>query len=137
MKDSASNLPRKFLLPRSAILRGREQIQQLFRIGKVYREQHLDVRFLLFPNDVTRFQVAFIAGKRLGKAHERNAIRRRMKEAYRLHQHLLRETAETRNTGFHGLFIAKKAGVPYAIIEQECIRLLNRVCKTIGERDNS
>jgi RNase P protein component len=93
----------------------------------------MDLRYLLFPGQRGTCLAGFIAGKRLGKAHERNLIKRRMREAYRQHQHLVRDIAESEPVGFHGLFIAKKAGTPYLLIEEECIRLLAAVQKKMQE----
>ncbi len=97
----------------------------------------MDLRYLFFPGRNDMCLAGFIAGKRLGKAHERNLIKRRMREAYRQHQHLVRDIAETGPVGFQGLFIAKRAGVPYRVLEQECIRLLTAVQQKMQEAEPS
>ncbi len=127
MKDSANRKGRKYILPRSRILRGREPIQRLFRKGRMVREKHMDLRFLYIPGQPGLCLMGFIVGKRLGKAHERNLIKRRMREAYRKHQYLIRDITQSGKTGFQGILIAKKAAVPFEIVEKECIRLLNKV----------
>lgn len=71
--------------------------------------------------------MGFIVGKRLGKAHERNATKRRMREAYRHNQHLIRNLTDSGVTGIHGIFIAKRAGVSFQDLEQQCRILLMRV----------
>ncbi|MDI6401247.1 ribonuclease P protein component [Balneolaceae bacterium ANBcel3] len=131
MKYSVSSLSKDCKLPRSRILRGRESIQRLFRTGKALKEQHLDMRYLIFPGSEDACQMAFITGKKLGKAHRRNLLRRRMKEAYRKHQHLIRNIALAEQLGFHGILIAKKADIPYRIIEKECINLLTLAAKAM------
>ncbi len=127
MKDSASNDERRYILPRSRILRGREPVQRLFRKGRVVRDHNMDLRYLVFPGQPEICLMGFIAGKRLGKAHKRNVIKRRMREAYRLNQHMIREVAKSEQIGFHGIFIVKKADAPFSAIELECKRLLAAV----------
>jgi len=112
------------MLPRSRILRGREPIQLLFRKGHSLKERNIDLRFLFFPEQPGMCLMGFIAGKRLGKANKRNAIKRRMREAYRLHQHLIRDFTKSEQIGFQGILIAKRIDTPFADMEQECIRLL-------------
>ncbi len=94
----------------------------------------MDLRYELLSGQTGICLVAFIAGKRLGKAHERNLTRRRMREAFRQHQHLIRDPAESGHAGFKGIFIAKKACVPFRTIEQECIRLLTNVQHRMREQ---
>ncbi len=131
MKDSANSHERKYTLPRSRILRGREPIQHLFQGGKVLRQRYIDLRYLFFPDRPHDCLVAFIAGKRLGKAHERNAIKRRMREAFRLHQYLIRDITQAEAIGFHGLFIAKKTTTPFELVERDCVLLLKAAANHI------
>ncbi len=133
MKDSANSKGRKYILPRSRILRGREPIQRLFKKGRIVREKHMDLRYLCIPGRPGLCLMGFIAGKRLAKAHERNLIKRRMREAYRQHQYLIRDITQSGETGFQGILIAKKAAFSYQAVEKECIRLLSKVQQDLRE----
>ncbi|MEX0680718.1 MAG: ribonuclease P protein component [Balneolales bacterium] len=127
MKDSASNLEWDYRLPRSRILRGRENIQRLFLKGRKLKERHVDLRYLIFHDQPGICQMGFITGKRLGKAHERNLVKRRMKEAYRLNQHLILDAVKFGEIGFHGILVAKNSRTSFQILNEECIRLLTLV----------
>ncbi len=85
------------------------------------------MRYLVFPGQRGMCMMGFIAGKRIGKAHERNLVKRRMKEAFRLHQYLIRDYTESGEIGFQGILIAKNTEIPFAIVEKECVRLLNSI----------
>ena len=95
----------------------------------------MDLRYLLFPGQPGMCLMGFIAGKRIGKANERNVIKRRMREVYRQHQFLIDGPLQSGQTGFHGILIAKKAATPYRILEQECIHLLTIVKNNIMQQN--
>jgi len=74
--------------------------------------------------------MGFVASKRLGNAVKRNHIKRLMREAYRLNQHIL---SEFRNNalGLHCVLIAKNADSDFKTVEKDCIHLLKQVRKHI------
>jgi ribonuclease P protein component len=71
--------------------------------------------------------MGFIVKKNLGKAHKRNRMKRLLKEAYRLHQHMLSEPLENARVTFHGAFMAKTVDLDFAVVEQNVIELLKKV----------
>lgn len=71
--------------------------------------------------------MGFIVKKSLGKAHKRNNMKRLLREAYRLHQHMLYDPLRQLQRTFHGALIAYHVDVPYAEVEQEVIALLAQV----------
>ena len=81
--------------------------------------------------------MGFIAGKRLGKAHERNLIKRRMRESFRHHQYVVRDIAQSLRVGFQGIFIAKKAGTSYQAVDKDCSELLQNVSRYIQNQGRS
>lgn len=71
--------------------------------------------------------MAFIVKKKLGKANKRNRTKRLLKEAYRLHQHLLSAPLRKANITFHGAFMAKTVDLAFADAEQDVINLLEQI----------
>lgn len=68
-------------LPKEERLRGSERIGRLFSHGM--RGATKTVIALVIPNESDETRVAFIAGKKIGCAVERNRMRRRLRAAYR------------------------------------------------------
>ena len=68
-------------LPRSQRLRGKEGVGRLFGEGSRGIAGRVLVRAL--PNDTGTTRIAAVAGKKLGKAVERNRMRRRLRAAFR------------------------------------------------------
>lgn len=71
--------------------------------------------------------MGFIVKKSLGKAHQRNNMKRLLREAYRLHQHMLNDPLHQLQRTFHGALMAYSGDAPYATVEQEVVALLGQV----------
>jgi ribonuclease P protein component len=71
--------------------------------------------------------MGFIVKKSLGKANKRNKMKRFLKEAYRLHQHMLTTPLKRAQITFHGAFMAKAVDVEFAVVEQSVVALLEQV----------
>jgi len=76
----------------------RKYINRLFARGKVYHLSSLQLRYLpLTIKEVNHHQVVFIVTKKnIKKAHQRNLLKRRLREAYRRNKHLLDSIHPTR-----------------------------------------
>lgn len=100
-------------------------IQLLFRISKIDDSQEKD--FL---------QAAWVAPKRnFKKAVDRNLLKRRMKEAYRIHRIPLKNEVEKQHKSLHLIFIyTAKELLSYAQIEDKIILLLQRLQASRWER---
>lgn len=69
-------------LPARERLRGRDRFDALFADGVVGKARLVVVRAL--PNDLPYSRLAVIAGRKVGKAHKRARIRRRLRAAWRV-----------------------------------------------------
>jgi ribonuclease P protein component len=74
--------------PRSGRLLKRRDFDSVYQRGKRHFSAHMTV-FYLPRTECDGLRVGFTVGKILGGAVERNRVRRRMREAVRLHRHEL------------------------------------------------
>src|SRR5690606_6525992 len=80
----------KFTLGKDKKLKSRKRIERLFFSGKRIQEFPLKAVYFTEPNDVAGFQLAVSVPKKLFKrATDRNLLKRRMREAFRIHQEKL------------------------------------------------
>jgi len=85
------HLPGRLSLQRSARLRRASEIQTLFQQGN--RDERLSFVALWRPRERGR-RVGFAVSRRVGGAVVRNRARRRLREAYRRQQHVLRANVD-------------------------------------------
>lgn len=85
-----NELTRKHDLPRREILRGDKLFQVLFESGQFKRGKLFNVVW----RAAERRRVAFATARRIKSAVTRNAIKRRLREAYRLEKHEFTGRAE-------------------------------------------
>lgn len=118
---------RDFSLPRAKILRGRKNFQRLFQRDAVtLRNELVDLRFRLYSDLNDGCLMGFIVKKKLGKATERNRIKRLLREAYRLNQHILTPLFEHTSASFHGVLMAKTIDMEFAALQIQVVDLLQR-----------
>jgi len=119
-------------LPRSKILRGKRNFERLFKQSSVLHSPSLQFRYHLLEDTVNEIQIGFIAPKRImKKAVSRNRTKRRLRESYRIHQHILADFFSDHPGGIHGVFISKKEGIPFSDIYQEVEQLLSELTQKI------
>lgn len=114
-------------MPRAKILRGRKNFQRLFQRDAVtLRNELVDLRFRLYSDLNDGCLMGFIVKKKLGKATERNRIKRLLREAYRLNQHILTPLFEHTSTSFHGVLMAKTIEMEFDALQGQVVDLLQR-----------
>lgn len=124
-------------LPRKKILRGKKNFDALFSQGDTLHGKKVNMRFRIFNNTNPECKMAFIAATRLGNAVKRNTMKRRMREAFRLHQHIVTDAIQDSGFSLHGALMAKHCGVCYQRIELDVISLLEQLKKTLLKKRNT
>ncbi len=94
--------------------------RRLYARGKSAAESCVAVYVRRNGRDHNR--LGLTVGVKVGKAVRRNKVRRRIREAYRIHEHQL-------STGWDIVVVArvKAAFAPYAQVERELLRLLDKL----------
>ena len=118
VNDSGDGALRKF--PRSRRLTRSAEFLRVKSEGTAHRGGLITLG-VLETREPAGFRAGFVTSKRIGNAAVRNRVRRRMREAVRLHQHTVRE-------GLWLVLIARPAAAKatYQELEHEWLRLAKR-----------
>lgn len=114
----------KFTFPKSERLTGKKSIEELFKVGSSFYIHPVILKYL--RTDGTCNKVVFAVSKKSQKrAVDRNLVKRRMREVYRLNKHLLEAKS---NSFFNLAFIYTDQRIlSYKEIEQRLSGLLTRL----------
>jgi len=120
----------RFTLRKDERMCSKKAFSHLFEHGKSIRIGVLKIFFVLDPPEdlaTSQVMVAFTASKRSFKrAVDRNYLKRRMREAYRLHRPLLSNTLEDRGTRMLLLFSYQaRQRADYDRIRRSMVRALH------------
>jgi ribonuclease P protein component len=119
--------------PKSERLHSKKQIEQLFSQGDSFTVYPLKVVYLKKPFE-PRLQNQVLVStpkKNFKRSVDRNKLKRRIKEAYRLHKQVL----ENKQAGFYlliGYIYVGKEISSYQIIEEKLKQSLERLKEIIG-----
>jgi len=119
--------------PKSERLHSKKQIEQLFNQGDSFTIYPLKVVYLKKPLESTlpNQVLVSIPKKNFKRSVDRNKLKRRIKEVYRLHKQVL----ENKQAGFYlliGYIYVGKEISSYQIIEEKLKQSLERLKEIIG-----
>ncbi|HBG69741.1 MAG: hypothetical protein A2W93_09875 [Bacteroidetes bacterium GWF2_43_63] len=122
---------KSFSLPRKERIKGTTQPSLLFHNGSVFNEPPLLCRFISAKADCGGIQVLLaVPKKRLKRAVDRNRVRRRMREAWRLNVGALRDKCLNESVLLQvGLYYQSGEILPYSVIESKIKSLIQRLIK--------
>ena len=121
---------------KSERLANKKLIAALFAEGKTFSCPPFTVRYLHIPDqDAGPHQVLISVSKRnFKRAVDRNKIKRQVREAYRLHKHLLSELPNTYAIAY--IYTFKKM-MPNKDLEDKLILCLSRLKKEYGNANEN
>ncbi|MBO8459191.1 MAG: ribonuclease P protein component [Bacteroidetes bacterium] len=118
-------------LSKSKRLKGETLVKELFAKGCTFVCYPLRVTYMYCTDNENR--VMFSVAKRLFKrAVWRNTLKRRMREAYRLHQLQLNELPDDAKVRICYSYIAREE-LPYIVIEKAMVKSMQKLRKQIME----
>ena len=124
----ANNTPR-YTLNKSEILRHKKVIRELFKSGSSFSIYPIKIIFEIKSEG--QHQVLFsVPLKKFKKAVERNKIRRRLKEAYRLNKHILNINDKAKlNIAY--IYISEQI-LPFNFLQDKMIESLKKLANKIS-----
>jgi len=124
-----------FTFKKEERLKSRKIIGQLFKEGHSFSSFPLRLVWIKtdIPIEDYSFQMALTVPKRaFPKAVHRNLLRRRIREAYRLHKHLLYEGVNTEEHRYALMFIyIAKETLEFDVVEKAMVKGIKRLIKSI------
>ncbi len=114
-------------------LKSRKRIATLFKGGHSFAQYPLRVFWIAVEKSQGDSPVQFavsVAKKKFPKAVHRNRLRRQLREAWRLHKHVLNAAAPHKTSGLAVMMLYTGAeALPYADIETAMKQLIRRLLK--------
>ncbi len=77
----------RYLFPRARRIRTHREFQRLYAQGRLYQDEYFRI-FYLKKDSSEAGRLGLSVSKKLGKAHNRNRIRRLLREVFRLYPEL-------------------------------------------------
>lgn len=117
-----------FSFPKEQKLKSRKLIDSLFKEGKSVKAFPVIGVWRRIESDEQLCQVGFSVSKRnFKRAVDRNAIKRKMREAFRLNQSILQKAQRPESQLVFMIIFVGKALPDYQLVEEKIITLLKRL----------
>ncbi|MEP0366839.1 MAG: ribonuclease P protein component [Cyclobacteriaceae bacterium] len=115
----------KFTFRKDERLTGKKNIEELFKHGSSFYFHPILIKFLPRPEESTNRVLVSVPKKKFKRAVDRNLLKRRIKEIYRLNKN---QIFEGQPPFYHiAVVYLNQAILPYAEIEPKLIDLLKRI----------
>lgn len=113
----------------------KKQVAQLFEEGKALMAYPSRVQYLLVDavDDAPAKMLFSVPKKRFKRAVKRNLIRRKMREAYRLHKHLLYSHVPEGKQLLIALIYLDKEVLPYQSVQKGLLKAIEKLIETMVE----
>lgn len=128
-------MKKQFTLGKNERLKSRKQIEELFNAGRKFTITPFRVHYTFSP--ITKSYLQFGAGvsnKNFKKAVDRNKIKRRVREAYRLQKSGLQQKLKEKNTKLNIFLIYNGKEIPSftEVVDQfnKVLEKLNRIIES-------
>lgn len=118
---------RRFTLPKSRILRGRRNFQNLFSGSSLIQSPLVNLRYTTFTTSQEDFKIGFISPKKTGNAIKRNHAKRLMRESFRLNQHQIIDAVQELNIGVHCVLIARTTNLDFSEVQDHIVTMLGEL----------
>ena len=119
-----TEVPRQYTFSKQERLTGKKNIEELFKKSSSFHLYPLLFKFI--PTDEQHTKVLISVPKKNHKrAVDRNLLKRRIREAYRLNKHILTDSSS--QGLFLGLIYTSKEILDYKYIETKLISGMNRL----------
>ena len=117
-----------FSFPREQKLKSQKLIDSLFQDGQSIKSFPVIGVWKRIASEESLCQVGFSVSKRnFKRAVDRNTIKRKMREAFRLNQAILKPAEKPDSQLIFMIIFVGKAFPDYVLIEEKIIALLNRL----------
>lgn len=117
----------KYTFPKAEKLTGKNRIEELFKRGSSFYLKEIGVRFKISNDEDSYHRILIsVPKKKFKRAVDRNLLKRRIREAYRLNKHIIQK--ESTRAFFHiGFIYLSKKILDFHTIQDQLIECLKRL----------
>jgi ribonuclease P protein component len=125
--------PKNFKFPKAEKLTGKKKIEELFQNGSSIFLHPFLVKYVSSEEEIHRVLIS-VPKKKFKRAVDRNLIKRRIREAYRLNKHLIYDQPKA---FFNvGIIYQDTNVLPYTEIAEKLVILLKRLNEKMANEED-
>lgn len=127
------NGQKKYSFSAKEKLKSKKNIEELFKKGSSFYLNNFQVRFCAISQEVDNHQILIsVPKKKLKRAVDRNLIKRRVREAYRLNKHIIVDFSKSQNFSIGFVYLSSSI-LSYKEIETQIIQCLKKLLNKIEQ----